>query len=85
MNRLARRAAVTLGLAAVTVVALAGPAAAHTEAEAAAGRRRAAPRSPSRPRRSAPTAVRRRRVCGCSSPRAPPTCSPRTRPDGPRR
>jgi len=36
MNRLARRAAVTLGLAAVTVVALAGPAAAHTEAEAAA-------------------------------------------------
>jgi len=37
MNRLARRAAVTLGLVAVTVVALAGPAAAHTEAEAAAG------------------------------------------------
>ncbi len=36
MNRLTRRLAVTLGLAAVTVVAIAGPAAAHTEAEAEA-------------------------------------------------
>jgi uncharacterized protein YcnI len=36
MNRITRRLAVTLGLGAVTLVALAGPAAAHTEAEAEA-------------------------------------------------
>jgi len=36
MNRLTRRLAVTFGLGAVTLVAIAGPAAAHTEAEAQA-------------------------------------------------
>ena len=36
MNRLTRRLAVTVGLGAVTLVAIAGPAAAHTEAEAEA-------------------------------------------------
>ena len=36
MNRVTRRLAVTLGLGAVTLVAIAGPAAAHTEAEAEA-------------------------------------------------